>query len=703
MGGQLTPMFFPAGVAVIGASRDPDKIGHAVLANILKGSYKGKVLPVNPKAPRIMGRRCFPSIKAAAVAAPVDLAVIAIPAPFVPEVIDECGAAGVRAAVVISAGFRESGREGMFLERRLIEAARRHKISLLGPNCLGLVTSEAGLNATFARLMPLAGGVALMSQSGALCTSVLDWSLKAQVGFSRFVSLGNKAGVNEVDLLRDWRRDERVKVVAVYLEQVADGPGFLKEAAMTARKKPLIILKAGVTGAGARAASSHTGSLAGSEMAYRAAVQKTNALKASTMEDFFDLISLASQERLPRRGGVAVVTNAGGPGILTADACELEGLRMASFSSRTVSRLAKALPGDSSLYNPVDVLGDAPADRYRGALEAVAADSDTASVIVILTPQAITEIRETAGAIIELAAATPKPVVACFLGEEDVGPGVELLSRNGVPNFRFPERAVAALDKLHNYAENRRRPKAKKEPRLRASRARVKTAIGFSRGGGYLHIGGLQALDILGAYGLKAPPGALARTPDEAAAIAASIGFPVAMKVISPNILHKSDVGGIKVGVADEQGARQAFEEIRMAVKVNMADALFVGVAVQEQIEDAREVIIGASRDPQFGPMLMFGLGGIYVEVLKDVSFRIAPLTRDDAFKMMTEVRAFPLLSGSRGQKPADTGAIVEALLRCSQLVVDFPDILEMDINPLLVKPRGRGAVAADARLVITP
>ena len=703
-GRRLAPLFFPTSVAVIGAAREPGKVGHTVLDNILKGGYQGKVLPVNPRADEIAGLKCYPSITTASEAAgTVELAVIVIPASQVPGVIEECGAAGVSAAIVISAGFRESGREGLLLEQRLLETARRHRMPLLGPNCLGLITGENRLNATFARQMPLPGKVALMSQSGALCTSILDWSLKELIGFSRFVSFGNKADVNESDLLRDWRADSRVGVVCAYLEQVSDGQRFLTEARLTSRKKPFIILKAGITDAGARAASSHTGSLAGSERAYAAAVEQTNSLPARSMEDFFDLISLTSLTTLPGKGGVAILTNAGGPGILTTDACEKEGLRLAAFSRNTISRISNAVPGAGNLYNPVDILGDAESSRYRDALRILAADRDVASIIVILTPQAVTDIEGTARVIVEQVAATRKPVVGCFLGEQDIEVGLEALRRSGVPNFRFPERAVAALAKVHRYAERRRDEKVFEPVSFPVKKERVATALDFSRGGGYLHIGGFQALDVLKYYGLKVPKGRLARSPDDAAAIAAAIGFPVVMKVVSPNIMHKSDLGGIRVGVADAEGAREAFEDIQAAVRGNMPDALFLGVAVQEQVADAREVIIGVARDPQFGPLLMFGLGGIYVEVLKDVSFRIAPISRNDALQMMYEVKSYPLLSGARGEQPADTDAIVEAILRCSQLVTDFPGILELDLNPLLVKPRGQGAYVADARMVITP
>jgi acetyltransferase len=420
------------------------------------------------------------------------------------------------------------------------------------------------------------------------------------------------------------------------------------------------------------------------------------------MEDFFDLVSLSSLQPLPRKRGVAIITNAGGPGILTADACEKAGLTLASFSRRTVNQLAKVLPAAANLYNPVDILGDAAADRYLNASKVVAADSGVGSIIAVLTPQAVTDIEGSAQAIVELANSVDKPVVGCFLGGKDVEAGVAILNRGGVPNFRFPERAAAALAKLHHYSEHRRQ-KYTKPPVFKVSREKVRRLVGESRRGGSLHIGGFHALDILKFYGINVPRGRLAHSPAEAASIAAGIGFPVVMKVVSPNILHKSDVGGVRTGIDSQEEARRSFEEIKVSVTATMPDALFLGVAVQEQVMGAREVIIGSTNDPQFGPLLMFGLGGIYVEILKDVSFRIAPICSQEAWQMVTEIKSYPLLAGSRGEEPADCKAIVDALLRCSQLVMDFKEIVEMDLNPLLVGPRGAGAWVADARFVIRP
>ena len=670
-GGRLTPLFFPSSVAVVGAAREPSKVGHVILANLITGGFKGAILPVNPKARSILGRKCFPTVEAAASspgagakdsrkagvrashgsrkqAKPIDLAIIALPAALVPGIVEDCGRAGVRAAIVISSGFRETGKEGMQLERELAASARRHRMALLGPNCLGLICSEAHLNATFARSMPNPGGIGLMSQSGALCTSILDWSAREGVGFSRFVSMGNKAGVNEADLLMDWRVDGRVGVVAAYLEQVSDGPRFLREARRISRRKPCILLKAGVTDAGARASSSHTGSLAGSEKAYRAAALQTNSLMASSMEEFFDLISLAAGQPLPGRAGAAIVTNAGGPGILAADACEKAGLPLASFSSRTIKSLRAVLPAAAGIYNPVDLMGDAAADRYREALGIIAADRSVGSVVVLLSPQAVTDIEGTARAIAEHARSTRTPVAACFLGGKDVEAGARILRRGGVPVFPFPERAVRALASLAGYVA-RRRARFEEPHVFRVNHGRVRRIFERARRDGILRIGGLEALEVFKAYGLKAPESVLARTPAEAATAAAEMGFPVVMKAVSPGLLHKTDVGGVRVGVESATAARRTFEEIAAAMESHMPDALLTGVAVQEQIEGAREVIIGSARDPQFGPLLMFGLGGIYVEVMKDVSFRIAPIGGGEARAMLTEVKSFALLAGSRG------------------------------------------------------
>ncbi|MHB8859671.1 MAG: acetate--CoA ligase family protein [Thermoleophilia bacterium] len=740
-GGRLTPLFFPNSVAVVGASREPSKVGHVIMANLIAGGYKGSILPVNPKARRILGRKCFPTVEAAGASlaagasrragdsrstssrpANVDLAVIAIPATLVPEIIEDCGRAGVGAAIVISSGFRETGKEGMLLEKQLVAAARRHRIALLGPNCLGLICSQSLLNATFARSMPSPGGIALMSQSGALCTSILDWSARERAGFSRFVSMGNEADVNEADLLSDWRGDDGITVVAAYLEQVSDGQRFLSEARRISKKKPFVMLKAGVTDAGARASSSHTGSLAGSEKAYVAAARQTNSLMAGSMEELFDLIDLAAKQPLPRKAGVAIVTNAGGPGILAADACEKADLAPASFSSRTIKKLREALPAAAAVYNPVDLMGDAAAGRFRDALDIIAADRGVGSIVVLLSPQAVTDIEGTAAEIVEHSRSSRIPVAACFLGGKDVESGFEVLRRGGVPAFPFPERAVRALADLTRYAL-RRRERFEEPNAFRVNHGSVKRIFEAARRDGQLHIGGLQALEIFKVYGLKVPAGRLAHNSSEAAEIGREIGFPVVMKAVSPGLMHKSDVGGVRVGVTSAAAARRAFEEIDASVEAHLPGALLTGVAVQQQIEGAREVIIGSSRDPQFGPLLMFGLGGIYVEVMKDVSFRIAPIGGAEARSMLTEIKSFPLLAGSRGERPADIDAIIDAILRCSQLVTDFPEIVELDINPLLVREKARGgagsggkgrggagndgreggAWAADARLVIKP
>ncbi len=748
-GGRLTPLFFPGSVAVVGASREPNKVGHVILANLKDGGFRGSILPVNPHARRILGLKCYPTVAAAARSLGsngkgsgvqsrrsdgsgaaggtphsdrIDLAVIALPAALVPDVIEDCGRAGVRAVIVISSGFRETGKEGMLLEKKLTAAVRRHSMALLGPNCLGLICSESHLNATFARSMPAPGGVALMSQSGALCTSILDWSARELVGFSRFVSMGNKAGVDESDLLRGWRTDRDVTVVAAYLEQVSDGQRFLREARLTTRKKPFIILKAGVTDAGARASSSHTGSLAGSEKAYRAAVLQTNAIMAANMEEFFDLVNLAARQGLPRRQGVAIVTNAGGPGILAADACEKAGLAPASFFGKTINRLRAVLPSAAGIYNPVDLMGDAGADRFREALGIIAADRNVGSIVVLVSPQAVTDIEGTAVAIVEHAGASDIPVAACFLGGRDIEAGVEILRRGGVPDFPFPERAVKSLAALTWYA-GRRHDKFDKPRSYRVNRGKVRRIFDRARRDGDLKLGGLQVLEVFQAYGFKVPRGLLAHTPEEAAAIAADIGFPVVMKAVSPGLLHKTDVGGVLTDIDGAAAVRRGYEEIAASFKAHMPDALLSGIAVQEQVDGTREVIIGSARDPQLGPMLMFGLGGIYVEILKDVSFRIAPIAPAEARAMITEIRSFSLLSGSRGERPADIDAIVDALGRCSQLVTDFPEIVELDINPLLVKEKrsgvkrgdvkggglrrgdvkGGGAWVADARLVINP
>ncbi|MGC8786975.1 MAG: acetate--CoA ligase alpha subunit [Anaerolineae bacterium] len=695
---MLKAFFTPQSVAVIGAAREPGKLGYGVLSNILKYGYTGKVYPINPKAEEILGLKCYPSVLD--VPEPVELAVIVIPNKFVPQVMEECGKKGVQGAIIISAGFRESGMEGIKLEHQVLDIARQYGIRIVGPNCLGIISTHTPLNASFAAGMPPKGSIAFMSQSGALCTAILDWALAKEIGFSHFVSLGNKADVNEVDLLQAWKDDEHSRVIIVYMEGLSDGQKFMEVARQVTRHTPVIAVKSGNTAAGSRAVSSHTGSLAGSERAYQAAFHQTGVLRATSIEQLFDYsLAFAYQPELKGRN-IAIVTNAGGPGIMATDALENSGMKLATLQPETIETLRQGLPAAANVYNPVDVIGDALADRYEHALKAVLQDKNVHGVLVILTPQVYTQIEETAEVVGRLAAMHDKPVLACFMGEERVGPGIKILNRYQIPNYSFPERAVGALRAMADFSEWRQRPVPQYE-RFEVNHERVAQIFARARSEGRLTLGDAESREIMEAYGLRIPRSILARTVEEAVEAADSIGYPVVMKVASPDILHKSDIGGVRLNVANAEQVRDLFDLLIFRAQRYMPEAQIWGVLVQEMVAKGKEVIIGVNRDPQFGPLLMFGLGGIYVEVLKDVTFRIAPVSRQEATEMIDEIRSYHLLRGVRGEKPSDLDAIVDAILRVSQLVTDFPEIVEMDINPLMVHEAGKGAVAVDMRFVL--
>lgn len=693
----MLEMFFkPKSVAVIGASHEEGKVGHSILKNIIQFGFKGDIYPVNPKGGEILGYKCYPNIST--IENEIDMAVVVIPAKFVPSVIEECGTKGVKGVVVISAGFKEVGGEGTKLEKQILETAKKYKMRLWGPNCLGLIDTYSNLNASFARGMPMKGSIGFMSQSGALGTAILDWAQAEEIGFSKFVSMGNKADVDENDFLRDWDEDENTKVITGYLENIKDGPGFMEIARKVTKRTPVVIVKSGSTSAGARAASSHTGSLAGLEASYDAAFKQTGVIRANSMEDLFDLARGFAFQPLPQGRRVAIVTNAGGPGIITADACEKSGLKMASFEPETIEHLRTNLPPAANIYNPVDVLGDAPASLYRLALEAVLKDANVDSVIVLLTPQAPTEVEKTAEVITELGNQFKKPVFSCFMGEATVNSGIKILNENKFPVYSFPERTASVLVTMAKNQEWINAPEH--HSRLyEVNKKDVLEIIQKVREKGRVNLVDVEAMKVISAYGINIVKNKLTSTPDEAVEAASEIGYPVVMKIASPEILHKSDIGGVRVGISSDQEVRDIFEIMLIRAKRFFPDAPIWGVSVQEMIKEGKEVIIGMSRDPQFGPLVMFGLGGIYVEVLKDVAFRVAPFSEEEALSMVQEIKTYPLLSGARGEKPVDINSIVDCLLRLSQLVTDFPEILEMDINPL--KVRNKGALAIDARITI--
>lgn len=696
---DLSALFTPQSVAVIGASASPGKVGHSVLANLIQAGYQGRIFPVNPKGGEMLGLRVYASIPE--LPAPLDMAVLCIPPAHVVEAMEQLVARGVKSAVVITAGFKEVGREGYYLEQKLVALAREHGVALLGPNCLGLMSTGVKLNASFAVDQPNPGDIAFFSQSGALCVAILDWAMGENIGFSKFVSLGNKAAIDEAHMLEYLKDDPETKVILGYIEGVEDGTRFMRAAAAVTAVKPVIMIKSGTTAAGAKAASSHTGAIAGSDQAYQAAFRQAGIIRVRDVASLFNLALAFARQPLPKGPNLAIVTNSGGPGILAADAAEKSRLIMGSLSSTTVNTLLSILPPFAAVYNPVDIIGDADAGRYRKTLEAVARDPMVHSLLVMLSPTASVQIPETAQAIVDVARTCDKPVFACFMGRKRVKPGEEILTRAGIPCYAFPEPAIASIEAMYLYSQWKERP-APVQVCYRRDKPRAQQVIAEARLMGCSEIVEFQAQEMLKAYELPIPATALARTSDEAVAAARKIGFPVVLKIASPQISHKSDVGGVKVGLATPEAVAHAFLDITTRAKSLRHEAYITGCLVQGMApKGSKEVIIGFKRDPQFGPMILFGLGGIYVEVLKDVAFRLAPLSMDDAKQMIREVKSFPLLRGVRGESPVDFNAIEDILLTMSQLALDFPQIMEAEFNPVLAHPGG--ALVADVRVTVCP
>ncbi|MFA5014489.1 MAG: acetate--CoA ligase [Actinomycetota bacterium] len=697
---SLRNFFCPDSVAIIGAAREEEKVGHAILDNIISSGFKGKLFAINPKADEIHCIKCYPSILN--VPGDVDLAIIVIPVQCVLQALEECSRKKVKWAIVISAGFKETGAEGAKKESQLMAKAREYGIRILGPNCMGIIDTECPINATFSHLMPPRGNIGFISQSGALGSSILDWAKTKKIGLSKFVSLGNKADISENDLFDDWESDENTRVITAYLEGVVNGKQFIKISSRVSKKKPIIVVKSGNTDAGARAVSSHTGTLAGSAKAYEAAFKQAGIIRANTIRDLFNYATAFSYQPLPKGKKVAIITNAGGPGIMATDACEKNNISLSSLSKETLNKLKEFLPEAANFYNPIDVLGDAQADRYRKALEVVIKDDNVNALIVLLTPQAMTQPLETAEAVLEVFNKNDRsiPVVTSFIGSSEVEKAVKFLTENNIPSFDIPEEAVDTLKVMMEHTDWKSRLSFPIE-KFDVDREKVKKVFKNCRVEDRLELGELEAREILNAYGIRIPKAELASDIDAAKEIAKRIGYPLVLKIVSPNILHKTDVGGVRIGIENEKELEKSYDDIIFNVRKYMPDVDIRGVLIQEFIKDKKETIIGISEDSQFGPMIMFGLGGIYVEALKDVSFRIAPLSRHEAAEMIEEVKTVSLLKGTRGEDPSDIESIIEIMVRVSQLVMDFPEIVEMDINPLFVKKQGEGSIAGDARIRI--
>jgi acetyl coenzyme A synthetase (ADP forming)-like protein len=703
---DLRVLFAPRSVAVIGATNRVGSVGQAVFANVFTHGYAGVVYPVNPKAPSVMSVKAFPTVLDIPDA--VDLSIIIVPSALVPAVMEECGQKGIKAAIVITAGFKELGGAGVQAEQMVLEAARKNGIRLLGPNCLGIINTDTqvSLNGSFARLMPRPGNIALVSQSGAVGVAALEYAQGEEIGLSKFVSVGNKADLNENDFLAYLKDDPQTDVIAFYLEDLADPKKFFQLAreitGEAGNKKPILAIKSGRTAAGARAASSHTGALAGSDEAYDALFAQCGVLRVESLEELFDYALAFSTQPLPQGNRVAIVTNAGGLGIMTTDAAVRYGLEMAEFQKSTVGWLKAELPPAANIQNPVDVLGDAREDRYRTALESVLGDANVDGVIVISTPQLMTNLAAIASTVAEVTPAYHKPTVVCQMALGEIAETLAIWSKAKLPHYHFPEEAARSMGAMARYAASIRRDRYEVKTFADVDRDRVQEVLNRVTAADRKFVLEPEAHEIFQAYGFPVAPNVWVHNEDQAVQAAAELGYPVVLKIVSPDVIHKFDVGGVKLHLADGEAVRQAYGEILASVARVHPGAAIQGMLVQKMMPPGRETILGMSRDRLFGPLLMFGLGGTFVEVFKDVNFSLAPISEDWALKMIQGLKGFLTLTAFRGEPPADLGAIVTALERLSQMVLDFSELKELDINPFVVFEEGQGAAVLDARIFVS-
>lgn len=698
----LDAIFAPKTVAVIGATEKAGSVGRTILWNLISSPFGGTVYPVNPKRANVLGIKAYPNI--GSIPEQVDLAVIVTPAPTVPGVIEECIAAGVRGAIIISAGFKERGPAGVALEQQILEKARAGNLRIIGPNCLGVMNPLNGLNATFAGAMARPGSVAFISQSGALCTSVLDWSFEENVGFSAFISIGSMLDVGWGDLIYYLGDDPRTNAIVIYMESVGDARSFLSAAREVAFTKPIIVIKAGRTEAAAKAAASHTGSLTGSDEVLEAAFRRSGVLRVNKMSDIFYTAEVLAKQPRPKGRRLTILTNAGGPGVLATDALITGGGELAPLSESTLDELNALLPEHWSHDNPVDILGDAAPERYAESLKIAAEDENSDGLLVILTPQAMSDPTRTAEYLKPYANIEGKPILASWMGGSDVAAGESILNRAGIPTFAYPDTAARLFNYMWQYAENLRAlyetPLLASSDDEQADHARASQLIDAARAEGRTILTEHESKQVLAAYGIPTTESHLAESEDEAVAAAETIGYPVVVKIHSRTITHKTDIGGVKLNLADAQAVRDAFNSIKNAVSEKASPADFHGVSVQPMVKlEGYELIVGSSADAQFGPVLLFGAGGTLVEVFKDSALALPPLNTTLARRMMERTLIYKALKGVRGRDPVDLAALERLMVRFSQIVAEQPWIKEIDINPLLASPER--ILALDARVLL--
>jgi acetate---CoA ligase (ADP-forming) len=700
----LDELFAPKSVAVVGASNRPGTVGMSLFRNVLQAGFRGVAFPVNPSWTSVSGVHCYPDI--AHLPEVPELGIVIVPARRVSSVVGELGRAGTRGVIVISSGFREVGGEGIALEEELVRTANQYRMSLVGPNCFGLLNTDPAisLNATFSESLPPRGNIAFVSQSGALCAGILQYGIAERIGFSQFVSVGNRAGIDENDLLRSLGRDPATRVILLYVESLANGRRFLDAAREVTEVKPVLVIKSGRTPAGERAARSHTGSLAqsGRDRLYDALFEQSGVERVESIGELFRTAKIFSAGLRLDGPGLAILTNSGGPGIVAADAAVRHRLELPMPSEEERAQLAGILSPSAAIANPIDMTADVRPAQWAEALRIVLAAPRTDGVLAISTPTGTLTGAAVVKAILEAHANSPKAITACLFGVTDLSEDVATLEAGGVPSFTFPEEAVQGLGSLARYRAwaNRPRTEVRKFPiDGRAARA----VLARARKEGLAVLPEYAARELLAAYGIPFAEVRRVRTADEAVEAARQLGYPVVLKVASPEISHKTDVGGVLLHLEDARAVRAAVRTMTASLRARAPGARLEGFEVEAEVQGGKEVLIGVQRDPGFGPIVVFGLGGIYVEILGDVTFRLAPIRPLSALHMIQSVKAFPLLQGVRGEPPSDLVALQEAIERVSQLAVELPEVAELDLNPLIVRAAGSGVVAVDARVVLAP
>ena len=698
---SLDALFRPRSVAVVGASRRAHALGTAVFRNILGHGFSGAVYPVNPTAAVIQSVRAYPTLEA--IPDEVDLAVLVTPKDQILAIVDDCAAKGVKGLIVITAGFGETGASGRRAQEELVRRVRGYGMRMVGPNCLGLVNTDPSvrLNATFAPSWPPEGDVAFSSQSGALGVAILDRATEMGIGIRHFISVGNKADVSGNDLLEYWEKDDGVRLILLYLESLGNPRRFMQIAARVSRRKPIAVVKSGRTEAGKRAASSHTGSLAGLDIAVGAVLGQAGVMRTDSIGELFDLALLLTSQPVPRGGRVGILTNAGGPGIMASDACEHRGLEIPQLAAGTQEELRAVLPDEAAVGNPVDMIASASAGAYESCLRLVLADPAVDSVMILFVPPLGTEAAAVAEAIGRAAAGTDKPVVTCFMGTHGIPEALRSLREGRFPSYDFPEAAALALSRAVRYGRwLAREPGAVAELEdVSPEQARSAFSAAGTGGSEGRWLDPAEVGEVLAAYGIRTPRAAFASDVETAVRIARGIGFPVAVKLTSESLVHKTDVGGVELGLRDEDAVRAAFAGIEARLAEQGRQSEMAGVLVQDMVSPGVETFIGVTQDEKFGPLIGFGIGGVAVELWRDVVFRVHPITDVDARQMVEEIRGIRLLDGFRGAPPADREAIVDALQRVSRMVADLHEIRELDINPFLALVPGQGGVAVDARI----